>query len=728
MIHRFINNFVVVLLIFVCNINLLAETLSNDTVIKSTKKINDVDSLSTVKDLDELVVERSNVIRCGNTESYIVTEEMRKGKYTAGELLRNISGMDYHPMSEEVTYLGSTKVVILLDSVPKDEAYIKRQSPNRFDRIDIVQHPGGIYKDYDVLINYHPRPHYTGFETNTKIPLAIMPDGNNGKGNELENISPYIDATYMYDKLTLSANALWSWQRDGSSTYSSTEFPLNNYSEVMVERDRKNPIRIFRSNKIQGQLSGDYKFNDKHKLSLLWQISSSDSRSDENYTLDVNDNFSHRKVDVGLNNSTKDGLTNTVGLYYMGEFGKWELSVSSNYINISWKSQYGLNRSDDYSLLYDRKGLINYYYFKVDFGRPFMNYKWQLNFDVNATVNNTRESELYSGSILTDTRVGLYNLCAMVVYSPNERWAYYGEIGMTLYNGKDIGFKSTKIEPRWQVNIHWMPTNNVRVNGFYLMQTMSPQNSQIQGYGQFVDKFKFQEGNPLLKSGLYNMAYLGLTLWNKFTVFGQYDFTNSAIYNIYSANNTNQTDPADGYYYALGRYQNGRSRMLTMGANLRQSLTKGFSLRFNGTVRHYYTSYNEYNNKIWIPSSTLGLWYENNKYHWMGVFSYGFYGTGSVTPQLYSRKYSDRFDLMVRKGFLKNSLLLALQWTLPMHIANGEYKSYLISPNMIQHSWSDEQFRYNNRLSVSISYRFNTGKQIKKSYLDVQSVSPGSSF
>ena len=142
-------------------------------------------------------------------------------------------------MSEEVTYLGSTKVVILLDSVPKDEAYIKRQSPNRFDRIDIVQHPGGIYKDYDVLINYHPRPHYTGFETNTKIPLAIMPDGNNGKGNELENISPYIDATYMYDKLTLSANALWSWQRDGSSTYSSTEFPLNNYSEVMVERDRK---------------------------------------------------------------------------------------------------------------------------------------------------------------------------------------------------------------------------------------------------------------------------------------------------------------------------------------------------------------------------------------------------------------------------------------------------------------------------------------------------------
>lgn len=238
---------IVLFLIIISKIDTYADTESNDSIEKSTKEIKAVDSLAAVtKNLEELVVERSNVIRRGNADSYIITEEMRRGKYSAGELLRNIPDMDYNLMSEEVTYLGSSKVVILLDSIPKDAAYIKRQSPNRFDRIDVVQHPGGQYRDYDVLINFHPRPHYTGFETNTRIPLTIMPDGNNGKGNDLERISPYIDGTYMYDKLTLSAFATWLRYRSGSTTYSSNEFPLNNYSETMIERDRKDPLKVAR--------------------------------------------------------------------------------------------------------------------------------------------------------------------------------------------------------------------------------------------------------------------------------------------------------------------------------------------------------------------------------------------------------------------------------------------------------------------------------------------------
>ncbi|MDE6339100.1 MAG: outer membrane beta-barrel family protein [Muribaculaceae bacterium] len=719
---------VVTLSILLFNIKGFAETVVNDSVAKSAAEALAADTLPTVRDLDELVVERSNVIRRGNTDSYIVTQEMRKGKYTAGELLRNIEGMDYQPMSEEVTYLGSTKVVILLDSIPKDESYIKRQSPDRFDRIDIVQNPGGLYKDYDVLINYHPRPHYTGFESNIKAPVTVMPDGNNGKGKDVSEIAPYLDATYMYDKLTISATASWLWRRTGRSSYSSTEFPLNNYSETMVERDRKDPLQMTRQNQAQGQLMGDYRFSDKHKISILWKINSLDSHIDNNYTLEVNENTQQSKVDVTLNNDTKDGLTNTLGLYYFGKFGQWDLDLSTNYIHSSWKSQYSLNRTDDYSLLYDRKGLINYFYGRANLGRSFMDYKWFVNLTANAFVNNTSESDLYSGNVLTSTRIGLYNFCAFATFAPTPKWSFYGEIGMTLYSGSDAGFKSTRIDPRWQLNIHWSPSKDIYVNAFYLMQTSPPSNSEIQAYGQFVDRFKYQGGDPEVKASSFHMANLGLTFWRRLTVYSRFILNNGKVYNIFTVGNTDPLNPETGYYYALGKYENGKSRSLSIGVSLRQPLSKGFSVRLNGTVNHNYASYGSYNNKLWIPNGTLGLWYENDRYSWMGAILYGLYGSGSVTPQRYSRTYSDRFDLYVRKGFMKNKLSLSLQWSVPVHITNGEFKYLLISPNMIQRSWGNEQFRWNNMLSMVISYRFSTGKQIQKTRLDVQDVSVGSQF
>lgn len=696
------------------------EAQVDSTQVAKTDSVS-VDSLPTVKDLDELVVERSNVIRRGNTDSYIVTEEMRKGKYTAGELLRNISGMDYEPMSEEVRYLGSTNVIILVDSIEKDASYIKRQSPNRFDRIDIVERPGGQYRGYDVLINYHPRPHYVGLEINMRSPFAIRPE-DNGKGKAFANISPYVDATYMYEKLTITGIVNWQWARSASSTYSSTEYPMNQYSETIELQDRRDPIRRQRHSYLKGQLSGDYKINDRHKVSALWTINSNNVPVSSNYTLNVNDKGLLSKVGVSLKDDIKGVLNNTVGLYYQGLLGEWNLSASSSYMNSGYKTHYSLNRTDGYSLLYDRKGAINYGHAKINLGRSFNNYKWGLNILAESFVNKTSETDIYSGIVLSKNTTLYNNLYGCLSFNPSQKWSFYADAGFTLYTNSDGTGKRTQIEPRWQVNVNWFPSKDVRINAFYLMQTGSPMATQLQAFGQFTDMYKYQEGNPMLKASLYNMAYIGFTFWRKFVVFGRFDATNNGVYNIYGFRNTDPMDPASGYYYAYGQYQNGRSRTYTIGTNLSQKLGRGFSIRLDGSMARQKASYNGYSNHIWKPAGRFSISHQLEKINLYTGLMYDFLGGASVTPQQHQRSNIDLVRLYVSKQLFKNRMVVYAEWVVPVHLTNGEMNSWLVSPNMIQHSWSNEQFRDNNRVFINIAYRFTTGKQVRKVDFEVQSM------
>ena len=67
-------------------------------------------------------------------------------------------------------------------------------------------------------------------------------------------------------------------------------------------------------------------------------------------------------------------------------------------------------------------------------------------------------------------------------------------------------------------------------------------------------------------------------------------------------------------------------------------------------------------------------------------------------------------------------MVVYAEWVVPVHLTNGEMNSWLVSPNMIQHSWSNEQFRDNNRVFINIAYRFTSGKQVRKVDFEVQSM------
>ena len=188
------------------------------------------------------------------------------------------------------------------------------------------------------------------------------------------------------------------------------------------------------------------------------------------------------------------------------------------------------------------------------------------------------------------------------------------------------------------------------------MQTGTPSLSQLMDYGQFVNMYKYQEGNPDLKPITTQWASLRLTFWRKLMLYADYQFTNTGVFNIYSAASMTTEDSGKMFYYAAGKYQNGKSNALSIGLNFQQDLSRYFSLYLDGKITHNYASYENYSNKVWTPSASLFLSYNLEKQDVNVALSYSVDGSGYVTPQTYQRVVTDDIMLGVQKNLLKKKI------------------------------------------------------------------------
>ena len=111
----------------------------------STAVTQPADSLS--RTLDEVVVEAETIKRDGNHDIITITREMRKNSFNTAQMLGKIPGMHVDYSSNTLEYFGRRNIKILMDSVEKDEDFIKKLSHIRFDKVDIIRDPTGRYSD-----------------------------------------------------------------------------------------------------------------------------------------------------------------------------------------------------------------------------------------------------------------------------------------------------------------------------------------------------------------------------------------------------------------------------------------------------------------------------------------------------------------------------------------------------------------------------------------------------
>lgn len=129
------------------------QALAYDSDENSGQEQSAVETTDTIegKTFEEVELVQQTVKHEAHRDIFTVTKAMREGTTTAGELIGQVQGAFYNRATEAVSYMGSTNIKILVDSIDKDDNYIKRLNPARFSRIDVIHNPAGKYQQYDYI-------------------------------------------------------------------------------------------------------------------------------------------------------------------------------------------------------------------------------------------------------------------------------------------------------------------------------------------------------------------------------------------------------------------------------------------------------------------------------------------------------------------------------------------------------------------------------------------------
>ncbi len=679
---------------------------------------------SITKALGEVVVTAQTVSHQGNRDAYVLTKDMKQGLKSAGELLSRIPDLQYNPLSKAVKYMGSSNIVILMDSVEKSEEFIKNLSPNRFDRIDVVHNPTGKYTGYDAVINFHTRPTYEGYDGYAGSQVMWYPINRKLNDSGIGKTTGYGGLSYTREKWTINVDASYLRQNTYSMGYYSKYYIVNDRTETTLKQDRNHPGQKFSDDRLWGGVAIDYQINNNHSLSASWRINSYDALTDVNQKIAIRDIPASiaDTIDYRSANNTNNSLSNTIGLYYRGRFGAWQLNSSATYTMSGWDKCYDVERSDGYKLSDYRDVSSRYFWGGFDLFRGFANHRWQVSLSEYLVALNYTEDLIGSNARLSDNSVIQNNLLASVMFSPTRQFSAVVNAGAYYYRNSEGGRHVESWSPRIDINMFWRPSNTVTARLNYSLQTSMPGLSLISSYGQFTDSLEYQIGNPILKASKNHIVSLSLTLLNSLTFKANYTRGDNAFYNITSLD---YMPLADGSMmpYAYNRYENGRREQWSFGIYYNKRLTQHFELTASADLTGRIARYDQYRQEKWIPTTDIMLTYRNQKLGMAAYFNYAIMADKAVvTPQSKTWGTQDGFSIAAEKYLWNDRLEIMLMWFPALHLVDGDSKGVYRSPAIEKKTWGNGQYRSNNMLSIAFTLRFNGGDKVRKYQRNTYSV------
>ncbi len=644
----------------------------------------------------------------GLTDSYMVTKQMREGIHSAGELLSRVNGVFYNPLSREIKYLGSSNIVILVDSVQKSESYIKRLSPDRFDRIDIVNNPTGKYLGYDAIINFHTKPNYIGTEVNMLSQAFIATDGRNGEGQDFQNERASFDVTYTRNRWNLSADGEYKWNQTGTSSYYTAVYPYNDLRQTKLEQPRKSPTDNTMSNRYDFGAALDFQPNDNHSFSIQWRIEPTDSKNRSAYRLMMENTKTGESSTVGYSscNHVHNRLDNIFGLYYRGRFNGWSLNSSATYNFADWDRDYDIRRTDGYALTNDHRSSQRYFWGGADMTRQIAGGKVTLGFSDYVTIANYKNRNRISGQMLTDNSLLQNNLIAALQFFIGRSMAMTLTGGLYTYRNSEGDDHITRFAPRVTVNWFWQPAQNFIARFNYSLSSEMPGLSLVSDFGQYTDSLTYQMGNPLLKPITNHNLSLTLTFWRSFNLTASYYHGTNCYSNIAEVEHGETP-------YILKKYRNGTADEFRLVVNYRKAFARYFEFSGEASMKWKSASYLNYRKHRMSAGANWYLAYRNEKHAFNSFLGYGLDDNMGLTPQSMRWGSTDNLSLSFTKYLFKNRLSLMAMYVFPVHLANGVIHHDFISPGLQQYSRSNNQFRTDNLISLAVTYRFSNGKRVR---------------
>lgn len=469
------------------------------------------DSIS--RDLGEIVVEASPVKNEGNHTVVTITREMRKNATTAAEMLGNIPGMYVNRGNGAMEYQGHSKIKILVDSLEKDEEYVKNLTHVRYDRVDIIRNPVGRYAEYDVIINLHTRENYEGFDMNLQADATLNPAYR--KGHAYSGSHPREYFTYTRNKWNFVVNSGYDFTRHESYSYSTTDYLTNNLRETVIKNPGNAPTQRSYFRNVWYDLSVDYQFTKNHVVSFRWFLASQDAETFNKRTIATGPLNTVASDTVGYKNSFRDkGYRHTWGLYYNGRVKGWILWMGANYSHNPWRVWNHTDRSSGFEISDNMRQQLNYTWATADVSKSFLDDKLSINFGYENMWRKYRARRMGTDEMLSSAIDRRNRWYASVTYRLGNSTYIRANGGMT-FNDNSID----KVHERQTLyNLGLNISQNFKGGHASLSFYRSVSNPLAQNrrdYGQFTDSLWWSGGNPHLKSYTDNTLFLSAS-WKGF--------------------------------------------------------------------------------------------------------------------------------------------------------------------------------------------------------------------
>lgn len=659
--------------------------------------------------LKEVTVTASGVNYQVDRNIYVVTDEMRNKSSDAQELLDHIHGVRVDKVSNTIKVGNETVVLLLVDGMQQSQEYIKNLSPERIQRIEVVNEPTGRYlsEGYAAIINYVLKKDYTGYDLLVRNFAIISPFGSNGD-DWLMNEQPMVNFTYTRNRISLYGTFIYGRSRWNTPIERSVQYG-NNMGFESEDVSTDNPNDIYKYNGNYGTVGLNYNITDDHILSVQAEQTYSNVRTENLYWMRHTNSAETDPYDFGDQtvNRTKDN--DWIGtLFYKGKLNeKWNLysDFSYNYYHNSiyneYFSMYRLPSSEEIKYPYnlneykENKKLTS---FNAE-ANYMLSSAWTLNMGYS-NVWRRYHSDSKAGENFLNYRETRNKFFLYLSFNPADKWKI--KLGTGIENirikEKEAERKEWSLQPYLQMN--YEASKNINIHASYVTNNYYPSLYQLSPMTTAIDTFLLQIGNPDLQSAIRHVASVKMTFWNRLSIAPSFRYTPKRISEYY-------THVGQDYYRSFANID---ARQYGIQVFLDQPLGEYFTLNAMGMYYYGKVKYEQLNNSVrgWLLDADLNYF---NPKHNLGI-SLGYYRglEKSILLQGYQNINMDHWVLSLNKQWWNNRLALSVNYILPLSWGvRWEQKKEINTPSF-KETVSQSLRPYENMLLVRLSLRFNSGK------------------
>jgi len=655
--------------------------------------------------LQEVVITERLVKHKINKDIYVLTADLKKGAAHPYDVLEKLPGISFDNMRNTVSVRRDERTLVTVDGIERGYDYIMSISPERMEKAEVIHTLPGRYSTagYKYIINIVLKKDHIGYDLNLHNYCMAALTGNNGK-NDIANEQPKIQYTYTNKMLNISAgygfaDIKWNYPVSYSKSYSGI---ADFNSDVYTEKN-PNDHNMNRSHNINAGI--DWHFTKGQTLSLRSSYSNQDERHETAYRTD--NSTEHTKESNGSNDLR-------LSMIYRADIkDKWNV-----YADIS----YNIYNSDAHNAYdkYPQFSSVSKYHNKKDYIRGNADLSYNLNDNVlfnlgyNVIWNRYRSRPHGSKTTVSENNDTRHNIYSYTDFMIGQKAGVHAGAAVSLVRSRNLSDRRTYCNILPLVQLNYMPTENVRIEGELSATMEYPKLYQLSSAGYSIDSYMTFAGNQLLQPAKTQSISVQATLWDKLAVGATYEHTKNYAAECYSR------VAADKFRFS---YENSKYDYLALIAMYDWSISKYLTWRNSAQL-----SYDRIAGNSGFPGrkhytnlsfdSRINYWCHPLKL-WMTV-RYSRNMTKEPQLQGMSELGQDLWQASLQKGFWNNRLYVSLSYIPPFKLGIRDEQRKLVKTDFYSENRRLNLHTYDNMLMIRAIFKLSKGRKAKPDNLELQ--------